>query len=428
MIDNFLMTPIAIIGLGYVGIQLATAFDGKADVVGYDINNTKIESFQKGLDVTKEVGDKAIEKSNILFTSNPDDLDKAKTFIICVPTTQKENKPNLEHLESACETIGKYLKFGNTIVFESTVYPGITEDFCLPILERNSGLVGGKDFYIGYSPERLSPGDSVHKLDNVVKVISGINLKSQNQIKKLYELILTPDLIYVSKNIKTAESAKLIENTQRDIMIAFANECSVLFKKLNLNINDILETSSTKWNFCAVRPGLVGGHCIGVDPYYFIDCCEKNGLTSQLVKSSRSVNESMSTYIAEEVLKALDPVKNKKVLIYGITYKQNVSDIRNTKAETLSSQLSKQGACVYISDYIANAADVKSEYNLTLYQDHDIPKVDAIIFAVNHSEYYNIKLTDLSEKYVNSKKILFDLYNIFDEQQAIENDYFYWTL
>jgi len=428
-LDYSSIQPIAVIGLGYVGIQLAIAFDHKADVIGFDINKSKIDAFQKGIDVTKEVGDKAIQQSKILFTNDSNKLDKAMTFIVAVPTPVNENNdPDLKPLRSACDIIGEFLKNGSIVVFESTVYPGITEDFCLPILESKSGLVGGTDFHIGYSPERLSPGDFDHTLDKVIKIISGINLTSQNQIKKLYELIIEPNMIYVAKSIRIAESAKLIENTHRDIMIAFMNECSMLFKKLNLNIYDILDTAATKWNFCRVHPGLVGGHCIGVDPYYLIHFSESNGHIPQLIKSSRNVNEKMSTYIAKQLIDILGSSKNKKVLIYGVTYKENVSDIRNTKVATLVSELSNYGVCVYVADHLANVEDVQSEYNLTLYDDKDIPKVDAIIFAVNHSEYYSINLNELSKKYKGSDMVLFDLYQIFDEQEAIQYGYSYWTL
>jgi UDP-N-acetyl-D-galactosamine dehydrogenase len=421
--------PIAIIGLGYVGIQLAIAFDRKADVIGFDINKSKIEAFQKGIDVTKEVGNEAIQQSKILFTNDPNMLDKAMTFIVAVPTpVNGNNDPDLEPLRSACEVVGEFLKIGSVVVFESTVYPGITEDFCLPILESKSELVGGIDFHIGYSPERLSPGDFDHTLDKVIKIISGINQISQNHIKKLYELILKSNMIYMAKSIRIAESAKLIENTQRDIMIAFMNECSMLFNKLNLNIYDILDTASTKWNFCRVHPGLVGGHCIGVDPYYLIHFSESNGHIPQVIKSSRYVNENMSTYIAKQLVDILGFAKNKKVLIYGVTYKENVSDIRNTKVAALVSELSNYGICVYVADYLANAEDVQSEYNLILYEDKDIPKVDAIIFAVNHTGYYNINLNELSKKYKGSDMILFDLYRIFDAQEATQQGYIYWTL
>lgn len=421
--------PISVIGLGYVGIQLAIAFDREADVIGYDIRKSKIEAFKKGMDVTKEVGDQAIQQSKILFTNDPNTLEKAMTFIVAVPTpVNKNNDPDLEPLRSACDVVGEFLKMGSIVVFESTVYPGVTEDFCLPILERKSGLVGGTDFYIGYSPERLSPGDFDHTLDKVTKIISGINLTSKNQIMRLYELILEPDMIYMAKSIRIAEAAKLIENTQRDIMIAFMNECSMLFKKLNLNIYDILDTATTKWNFCRVHPGLVGGHCIGVDPYYLIRYFESNGHVPQLIKSSRCINENMSTYIAKQLVDILGSVKNRKVLIYGVSYKENVSDIRNTKVAALVSELLNHDIYVYVSDYIANAGDVQSEYNLTLYEDKDIPKVDAIVFAVNHAKYYNINLHELSKKYKGSDMVLFDLYRIFDEQEAMQHGYLYWTL
>jgi len=427
---NFSSTqPVAIIGLGYVGIQLAIAFDRKVDVIGFDINKRKIELFQQGIDVTKEVGDEAIQQSGILYTSDSNVLKKAMTFIVAVPTpVDKNNEPDLGPLHSACEILGKFLKYESLVVFESTVYPGVTEEICIPILEKESGLIAGNDFFIGYSPERLSPGDFHYTLDKVTKVISGINSISQERIYKLYELIINSDMIYIAKSIRVAEAAKLIENTQRDINIAFMNECSIIFKNINLNIHDVLDAASTKWNFFNAYPGLVGGHCIGVDPYYLTYISKRNGYIPHLINSSRSINEKMYIHIAEQLKLVLGFLENKKVLIYGITYKEDVSDIRNSKVASLVSKLSKLGMHIYVTDYMANTEDVFSEYGLTLYDEKDVFGVDAIIFAVKHSNYYNTNLSELRRKYTGSKLVLFDLYRIFDEQEVIQKDFLYWTL
>src|SRR5690554_3617310 len=326
---------ISVIGLGYVGMPIAVAFARKVDVIGFDINKEKIELYKNGIDPTKEVGDEEIKKTTVDFTSDSSRFREAKFHIVAVPTPVREDKiPDLYPLESASRTLGRNLTKGSIVVYESTVYPGVTEDICIPILEKESGLKCGVDFKVGYSPERINPGDKVHRLETIVKVVSGMDEESLDIIAKVYELVVDAG-VYRAKSIKVAEAAKVIENAQRDINIAFANELSIIFNKLNIDTLSVLEAASTKWNFLRFYPGLVGGHCIGIDPYYLTYKAEQTGYHSQIILAGRKINDSMGKYVAENVvknmIKADKPAKGSTVAVFVITFKENCPDVRNTK-------------------------------------------------------------------------------------------------
>src|SRR5690554_6877595 len=326
---------ISLIGLGYVGMPIAVAFAKKTNVIGFDVNKEKIELYKRGIDPTKEVGNEEIKRTTVEFTSDEKRLKEAKFHIIAVPTpVRDDHTPDLSPIESASRTLGRNLTRGSIVVFESTVYPGVTEEVCIPILEKESGLKCGIDFKVGYSPERINPGDKVHRLETIVKVVSGMDEESLNVIAKVYELVVDAG-VHRAESIKVAEAAKVIENAQRDINIAFMNELSIIFNKLNIDTLSVLEAASTKWNFLRFYPGLVGGHCIGIDPYYLTYKAEEIGYHSQIILAGRKINDDMGKYVAENVvknmIKADKPIKGSTVAVFGITFKENCPDVRNTK-------------------------------------------------------------------------------------------------
>ncbi len=381
---------IGVIGLGYVGLPIALAFAKKASVIGFDINQKKIDLLQNSKDPSKELSKEEFEDCDIQFTSDLEILRQANFYIIAVPTPiDKYKRPDLTPLISATQTVAKVLKKGDYVVFESTVYPGCTEDDCIPVLENISGLVFQKDFMVGYSPERINPGDKKHTLKNIIKVVSGCCSASLNEIAQVYELVVDAG-VHRAPSIKVAEAAKIIENTQRDVNIALMNELSLIFDKLNINTSDVLEAAGTKWNFLKFYPGLVGGHCIGVDPYYLTYKASQLGIHTKVINSGREINDDMGVHVAQTLVKKL-VAKGKepttaKALIIGATFKENVTDIRNSKVYDVYHELVSFGVKVEIIDALADKEEVLHEYKIKL-SDHPVGKYDIIIVAVSHDQY-----------------------------------------
>jgi UDP-N-acetyl-D-glucosamine/UDP-N-acetyl-D-galactosamine dehydrogenase len=406
---------VSVIGLGYVGLPIALEFAKKVSVIGFDINDDRIQMMKQNIDPSDELEAADFENTDILFTSNPDDLVQASFHIVAVPTPiNNHNLPDLTPLLGATKTLGKVIKKGDYVVYESTVYPGATEEDCLPILEELSGLKSVTDFKIGYSPERINPGDKEHTLATIVKVVSGCDPESLDVISKTYELIVSAG-VYKASSIKVAEAAKIIENTQRDVNIALMNELSIIFNKIGINTYEVLEAAGTKWNFLRFSPGLVGGHCIGVDPYYLTYKAAELGHTAQIINAGRSVNDDMGRYFARELVKKLifagKNIIKSKVLVMGTTFKENVSDIRNSKVSDVVDELKSYGVAVEVVDPFANSKEVYNEYGYELTENINAP-YDAVIVAVSHDDYVN-----LDEKYFQSiltpKGILADVKGIF---------------
>ncbi|MGO1369360.1 nucleotide sugar dehydrogenase [Senegalia sp. (in: firmicutes)] len=424
---------IAIVGLGYVGMPIAVAFAKKVDIIGFDISKGKVELYKNGIDPTREVGDEVIKNTTVEFTSDETKLKEAKFHIVAVPTPIKDDKtPNLKPVLSASETVGRNLTKGSIVVYESTVYPGVTEEICIPILEKESGLKCGMDFKVGYSPERINPGDKVHRLETIVKVVSGMDEESLENIAKVYELVIDAG-VHKAESIKVAEAAKVIENSQRDINIAFMNELSIIFNKLNIDTQAVLKAAGTKWNFLNFTPGLVGGHCIGVDPYYLTYKAEQTGYHSQIILSGRKINDNMGKYVAEntvkKLIKANKQIRGSKVAIFGLTFKENCPDIRNTKVIDIINELKEYEIEVKVVDPEVDKEEVKREYDLELYTLDDLKDIDGIILAVPHNSFNDIKLKELDKLYKNTQeKVLIDVKGMFNKEEAEENNYIYWKL
>lgn len=441
---------ISVIGLGYVGMPLAIAFARVADVIGFDIAKDKVEQYLNGRDVTKEVGDEAIEQTTAFFTWEEQYLKEAKFHIIAVPTPINPDKtPDLKPVIGASKAVGRNLTKGAIVVYESTVYPGVTEDICIPILEQESGLKRGTDFKVGYSPERINPGDKMHRLETIVKVVSGMDDESLDDIAKIYGMVITAG-VHRAVSIKVAEAAKVIENSQRDINIAFMNELSIIFNKLGIDTKAVLEAAGTKWNFLRFTPGLVGGHCIGVDPYYLTYKAEEVGYHSQVILSGRRINDEMGKYVAENTVKKMIQaniqIKGAKVAILGITFKENCPDSRNTKVIDIIKELKEYGVQVLVVDPVADIEEVKIEYGIELYKLDEIEAVDAVIIAVAHNEFSALRLEGLERLYRNYniqdnhvikeiaatsheafKRVLIDAKGLFEREKA-EEHYLYWRL
>ena len=430
---------ISLIGLGYVGLPIAVAFAKKADVVGFDINQEKIELYKKGIDITKEVGNEALRNTTVLFTSDETRIKEAKFHIVAVPTPINSDKtPNLIPVIKASETVGRNLVKGSIVVYESTVYPGVTEEICVPILESKSGLKCGVDFKIGYSPERINPGDKLHKLESIIKVVSGIDEDTTDNIAKVYELVVSAG-VYKAESIKVAEAAKVIENSQRDINIAFMNELSIIFNRLGIDTRAVLEAANTKWNFLDFKPGLVGGHCIGVDPYYLTYKAEQIGYHSQIILSGRRINDDMGKYIVENLIKQLIkadvPVKSAKVAILGFAFKENCPDTRNTRVVDIVKELHEYGITPIITDPVADIDEAQLEYGIKFNAIGEIADMDAVIIAVGHKEFANYTIEDIDKLYkpdLNSKKalkkVLFDIKGIYNKSEYESAGYLYWRL
>ncbi len=423
---------ISVVGLGYVGLPLAIELSKYFDVIGFDINNEKINSYKNGHDLTSEVGDELLKNSNVYFTSDCSKLKSCKFHIIAVPTPINPDKtPNLNPVLSASEIVGKNLTKDCIVVYESTVYPGTTEDICIDILEKASNLVFKKDFRVGYSPERINPSDKENTLVNIVKVVSGCDDYSLSVISSVYETIIKAG-VYKAESIKVAEACKVIENTQRDINIAFMNEISIVFDKMDIDTNEVLNAASTKWNFLNFKPGLVGGHCIGVDPYYFIYKAKLLGYNSQLISSARKINDEMSEFVVNSTIKKLMQsnklLKDCNVLILGITFKENCCDTRNTKVVDIVNKLSEYDANILIYDPIASKKEFLDEYNLNLCSFKDIKDIDVVILAVSHDKFNDLTLDKLSFIYKDDKKILIDIKSKYNKKEAIDKGFIYFNL
>ena len=418
---------IGVIGLGYVGLPLAMAFAHKAPVIGFDINEEHLNVMRAGTDPCKELDDSVFENADIQFTSSLDDLAKATFYIVAVPTPiDKNNKPDLTPLLGATRSVGKVLKKGDYVVYESTVYPGCTEEDCVPLLEQLSGLKAGVDFKFGYSPERINPGEKVHTLEKTVKIVSGCDAESLEQIAKTYELVVQPG-VHRAPSVKVAEAAKIIENTQRDVNIALMNELSILLGRMGINTYDVLEAAGTKWNFLPFSPGLVGGHCIGVDPYYLVHKAAELKYHTQVISAGRFINDSMGGYIGKKVVKQIiasgKPAKNARVLVMGITFKENVADIRNSKVVDIIHELMDYGVVVDVVDPFADPDEVKKCYNIDLKPQPDGP-YNAIIAAVAHREYENLT-EEYFQKLSVGKGILADIKGLY---RKVVKEMTYWSL
>lgn len=429
-------TNLSIIGLGYVGMPIGIAFAKKVNTIGYDNNPEKIELYRKGIDPTKEVGDEAIKSTKLQFTNNPEDLRAAKIHIVAVPTPINQDKtPNLTPVTSATRTVGKNLVKGSIVVYESTVYPGVTEDVCIPILEEESGLKHGVDFQVGYSPERINPGDKVHTLENIVKIISATTDEALDDLAKVYELVIKAG-IHKAPSIKVAEAAKVVENSQRDINIAFMNELALAFDRMGIDSKDVTDAMNTKWNALGFTPGLVGGHCIGVDPYYFVYQAENLGYHSQIILNGRQINDDMGEFIADKVLKKLviagkNPIES-KVVILGLTFKEHTPDTRNSKVEDIIIRLREYSIDPVIVDPWASAEDAMREYGVELTDLADVKDADCIILAVGHNEFKELSFKEIDTLYKqdipNYEKIMIDVKSALDKKLYINNNYAYWRL
>ncbi|SDK98998.1 nucleotide sugar dehydrogenase [Alkalibacterium thalassium] len=426
---------IALIGLGYVGMPIAVAFAKKVDVIGFDTNKAKVEQYKRGIDPTKEIGNDVIKETSVEFTSDEVRLKEAKFHIVAVPTpVRPDHTPNLQPVEAASRTLGRNLTKGSIVVYESTVYPGVTEDICIPILEEESGMKAGVDFKVGFSPERINPGDKKHTLENIVKVVSGMDKQSLDDIAKTYELVVSAG-VHRAASIKVAEASKVIENAQRDVNIAFVNELSMIFDRMDIDTNAVLEAAKTKWNFLPFTPGLVGGHCIGVDPYYLTYRAEQLGYKSQVITAGRRINDEMGSYVVTNVIKQLinaDIVVQKaRVAILGFTFKENCPDTRNTRVIDIVNELKEYGISPLIVDPQADADEAKDEYGINFDTLEDVKEMDAIIVAVNHSDFVDLTSDDyvsFFKKGDNQTKVLVDIKGILDKNYFKESGYHYWGL
>ncbi len=423
---------ISLVGLGYVGMPIAVAFAKKVKVIGYDLNERKIELYKSGVDPTGEVGDEAIKNTSVEFTADESQLRRAKFHIVAVPTpVYDDHTPDLTPVEGASRILGRNLTPGSVVVYESTVYPGVTEEVCVPILERESGLKCGVDFKVGYSPERINPGDKVHRLETIVKIVSGMDEESLDVIAKVYELVVEAG-VHRASCIKVAEAAKVIENSQRDINIAFMNELSIIFNKMGIDTRSVLEAAGTKWNFLKFYPGLVGGHCIGVDPYYLTYKAEQLGYHSQVILAGRRINDDMGKYVAENcvksIIKAEKAVKGAKVAILGFTFKENCPDTRNTKVFDIVKELREYGIEPTIADPTADAAEAKQLYGIEFADIADVKDMDAVILAVAHSEFSGFSISDLDAMFGEGRKVLLDVKGLLDRKAYENAGYCYWRL
>lgn len=427
---------LALVGLGYVGMPIAVAFAKKGlNVIGFDLNKEKIELYKDGKDPTKEVGDEAIAQTTVHFTADESELKKAKFIIVAVPTpVNTDHTPDLTPVIGASEIVGRNLTSGSIVVYESTVYPGCTEDVCIPILEKQSGLKCGVDFKIGYSPERINPGDKVHRLENIHKIVSGIDEESLQEIKAVYDLVIEVGTHPVS-NLRTAEAVKVVENSQRDINIAFMNELAMVFDRMDIDTNEVVDGMNTKWNALGFRPGLVGGHCIGVDPYYFTYEAEKLGYHSQIILNGRIVNDSMGAYVADAAIKKMieagQAPKKSKVVILGLTFKENCPDTRNSKVDDIIKQLNKYGIDPIVVDPWASERDAMHEYGVTLTPIEEVSGADCVIVAVAHNEFKALSLTDIKKMFKagdDSEKVLIDVKGLYKIEELKASGMLWWRL
>jgi UDP-N-acetyl-D-galactosamine dehydrogenase len=426
---------IAVVGLGYVGMPIAVAFAKKVNVIGFDLNKKKIDLYKAGIDLTNEVGNDEIKKTTVEFTADETKLQEAKFHIVAVPTPINLDKtPDLSPVEGASEIVGRNLTKGSIVVYESTVYPGVTEDICIPILEKESGLKCGVDFKIGYSPERINPGDKVHRLENITKIVSGMDQESLDEIAKVYELVIEVG-VHRAGSIKVAEAAKVVENSQRDINIAFMNELAMVFDRMGIDTKEVIEAMNTKWNALGFTPGLVGGHCIGVDPYYFVYEAEKLGYHSQIILSGRKINDGMGKFIADAIIKKLilanKVVRQAKIVILGITFKENTPDTRNSKVVDIIESLREYGIEPVVVDPEASADEAKHEYDINLVNIDEVKDADCLVLAVAHDLFKQMSwdtIDSLYGNFDNKEKILIDVKSMLDRKEIEDKGYSYWRL
>lgn len=426
---------LALVGLGYVGMPIAVEFAKHIKVIGFDINEKRINEYKNGIDSTNEVGE-AIKKTTVDFTADPARLKEARFIVVAVPTPVKEdNSPDLRPVEGASRTVGQNLAPGTIVVFESTVYPGVTEDICIPIIEKESGLKCGVDWKIGYSPERINPGDRVHTLTTIRKVVSGMDEESAREIKKVYDIVIKAGTFPVS-NIKTAEAVKVVENSQRDINIAFMNEIAIICDKLKIDTDEVLAGMNTKWNALGFKPGLVGGHCIGVDPYYLTNAAEKMGYHSQIILNGRKVNDSMGAFVADAAIKEMIEAgmapKKATVVILGITFKENCPDTRNSKVVDIINRLKEYEIEPVVTDAWADADVAKEEYGVDLVPFDEIPKADCVIVAVGHNEFRSMSMMRLKELFkdelADEEKVLVDVKSLYRMDELKASGMRFWRL
>lgn len=424
---------LSLVGLGYVGMPIAVEFAKRGvKVIGYDLNESKIELYKKGYDPTHEVGDEVIKNSSVEFTSDAEKLKEAKFHIVAVPTpVNDDHTPDLTPVEGAARILGQNLTKGSIVVFESTVYPGVTEDICKPILEKESGLKCGEDFKIGYSPERINPGDKEHRLNTIKKIVSGMDEETLDIVANVYSIVVDAG-VHRAESIKVAEAAKVIENSQRDINIAFMNELSIIFNKMGIDTLAVLEAAGTKWNFLPFRPGLVGGHCIGVDPYYLTYKAEEVGYHSQIILSGRRINDDMGRYVAENCVKQLiqlsKPVKGARVAVLGFTFKENCPDTRNSKVFDIVKELREYGIEPVIADPQADVDEAERLYGIEMSSVSEVKDMDAVILAVAHKEFAGLSVADVDKYFKDDKKLLLDIKGVFNKKEYEEAGYRYWRL
>lgn len=426
---------ISVVGLGYVGMPIAVAFAKKVDVIGFDVNENKIQLYKSGVDPTNEVGNEAIQQTRVEFTHDEVRLQDAKFHIVAVPTPINSDKtPNLSPVEGASRLVGRNLVKGSIVVYESTVYPGVTEDICIPILEEESGLKCGEHFKVGYSPERINPGDRVHTLEKIVKIVSGMDDQSLEEIAKVYELVIEAG-VHRASSIKVAEAAKVVENSQRDINIAFMNELAMVFDRMGIDTKEVIEAMNTKWNALRFYPGLVGGHCIGVDPYYFIYEAERLGYHSQIILSGRKINDGMGKFVADAIIRKLvlanKVVRQAKVVILGLTFKENCPDTRNSKVIDIIDSLKEYGIEPIVADPVADAAEARHEYGIEIADLSEIRGADCLVFAVAHDRFKNMTWTEIDQlfgDFEDQAKVLIDVKSVFDRNAIKDVGYTYWRL
>ena len=426
---------LALVGLGYVGMPIAVEFAKHIKVIGFDINEKRVNEYANGIDATNEVGE-AIKDTTVEFTADATKLKEAKFIVVAVPTpVNEDNTPDLRPVEGASRTVGQNLSAGTIVVFESTVYPGVTEDICVPIIEKESGLKCGVDWKIGYSPERINPGDRVHTLTSIRKVVSGMDEESAREIKKVYDIVIKAGTFPVS-NIKTAEAVKVVENSQRDINIAFMNEIAIICDKLKIDTDEVLAGMNTKWNALGFKPGLVGGHCIGVDPYYLTNISEKLGYHSQIILNGRQVNDSMGAFVADAAIKEMIEAgmapKKATVVILGLTFKENCPDTRNSKVVDIINRLKEYDIHPIVTDNWADAEIAKHEYGVELTAWADVPKADCVIVAVGHNEYRNMSMMQIKELFkddlADEEKVLIDVKSLYRMDELKASGMRFWRL
>ena len=427
---------LAVVGLGYVGLPIAVAFAEKVNTMGFDINEEKIADYQNGIDPTQEVGDEKIKNTKLRFTTTEADLQQASFIILAVPTpVNGDETPDLNPVVGASKIVGRNLSKGSIVVFESTVYPGVTEDICIPILEKESGLRCGEDFKIGYSPERINPGDKVHRLENITKIVSGMDAETLEEIAAVYELIIEAG-VYKAESIKVAEAAKLVENSQRDINIAFMNEFAIVCELMGINTKSVIDAMNTKWNALGFYPGLVGGHCIGIDPYYFIYKAKMLGYHSQIIAAGRKINNSMGSFVADAVIKSLiqadQNVRHAKIYVFGITFKEDCPDIRNSRAFDVLKRLAEYGIQTKVVDPVADKKEEKREFGIDLVDMEDVHEADCLIFLVAHKQFKDLQPAEIDALYnqqlANNQRVIIDVKSIFEANTFKNKGYIYWNL